>query len=193
LPMFLLQVVLAFTTVIGWLYGGYYYCNFIPVPQSMNGKDIGIYYIRCCVLPFTAVLFFALLAVINKRGSTPAGNPLAGKDHWLQLEKNILANTVENGLLFLFITLVLATYLDQSELKILPLYSSLWVFGRVFFNIGYRISFKYRSYGMLCNIIPCVFFMGLIFYFLFSRGFWGVETIGGCTKSQGGKNGKPEL
>ena len=191
--MLYLQVILAFTTVVGWLYGGFYHCSFIPVPESMSGWDIAIYYIRCCVLPFTIVLFFALFAVINKRGSTQALNPLGGKEHLLQLEKNILANTIENGLLFLFITMILATYLDQSEMKLLPLYSSLWVIGRVLFNIGYRISFKYRSYGMLCNIFPCVFFMGLILYFTYSRGFWGVETIGGCTKSQGIKGGKLEL
>ena len=195
LPMFLLQAALASILTVGWLYGGYYYCDFIPVPKSMGVRDIWVYYTRCCVLPCAVVLFFSIFAVMNKRGSTPAANPLAGKEHFLQVEKNILTNTVEQIMLFLLISIVLVTYLDQSEMKILPLFASHWVIGRILFNIGYRLGFQYRSFGMVCNIFATVFFFGLAFYFVYSRGYWfGLVTTTSATGTrQGASNTKGEL
>lgn len=193
--LLLLQLVLATAFSVGWLYGGYYYCDFIPVPKSMGVKDIWIYYTRCCVLPCAVVLLLSLHAVINKRTNAPAGNPLAGMEHTLQVEKNILTNTVEQIILFLSISLILATYLDQSEMKILPLYSSFWVIARLLFNIGYRMGPQYRSVGMLCNIESSAFFLGLVIYLVYSRGFWfGVPTItSGTGSGQTVMNAKPEL
>ena len=73
--------------------------------------------------------------VARKRGSIPALNPLSGNEHFLLKEKNILANTVEQALVFLMLSLVLTTYLDPSEMKIIPLYSLQWVVGRILFQI----------------------------------------------------------
>ncbi len=187
--VFLIEFVLAAILTSGWLYGGYYFCDFIPVPETMELKNIWIYYTRCCILPCIFALFFSIFAVASKRGSTAALNPLGGKDHLILLEKNILSNTVEQILLFFLISAVLITYLSQYEMKLLPLFSSIWVIGRILFNIGYRIGFQYRSLGMLCNLFSTTYFIGVICYFVYSRGFWSGIVVTACGASGNGADG----
>ena len=171
LPIFLPQLVLSVAVTASVLYGGYYMCDCIPVPLSNDLGDKLTFYIRCCVFPCAVLLFCSIMGVANKRGSTPAANPLAGKDHFLVVEKNFLMNTVEQTLVFLMITLTLTSYLDASEMKILPIYSILWFAARIFFRIGYGINPRYRYFGMLISMGTSVIFISVLFYLAYTRGF----------------------
>lgn len=190
IPVFLPQIALAIVLTTGWLYGGYYHCDCIPVPQSSDLKDGLIYYIRCCVFPCGLVLLFSLLAVMSKRVSTPSANPMAGKEHILQMEKNILMNTVEQIMLFLMVALVLVTYLDTFEMKIIPILAAHWVIGRILFNIGYRMGPQYRSLGMASNTMATIFSIGLSCYLVYTRGFmYGISDV--STIGAAGSPGTP--
>lgn len=169
--------VLGIFALIAILYGGYH-CDCIPVPSSSDFGDKLTYYIRICVFPCSVVLYLTIMAVAVKRGSSRVVNPLAGKEHKLMMQKNILANTLEQTLAFLMITLVLTTYLESAEMRIIPAYSALWVVGRFFFWLGYP---SYRSFGMSFTLIPIPFFLGYIGYLMYTRGLmYGVpSSIGG--------------
>lgn len=181
LPVFATQVFLSAALCFGVLYGGYYFCDCIPVPRSSDLGDKLTYYIRCCVFPCSVVLCIAIQSVANKRGQSMAANPLAGREHKVVLEKNVLTNTVEQTMLFLMITLVLTTYLNAAEMKIIPLYSVLWVIGRVFFRIGYAIHPRYRSFGVVTTLFTAPIFLILVGYLMYTRGFmYGIpsEAVG---------------
>lgn len=179
IPIFLPQLALSFVATFSVLYGGYYMCHSIPVPKSSSLEDKFTFYIRCCVFPCAVLLFLAIMGVANKRGSTPAANPLAGMDHHLVVEKNYLTNTVEQTLVFLMINLTLTTYLDASEMKILPIYTLLWLVARFFFRVGYGINPKYRSFGILISVEASAVFIGVIFYLMYYRGFLVYSCSGG--------------
>ena len=106
-----------------------------------------------------------------KRRYTDAENPLAGKEHLLQTEKNVLTNTVEQLHIFLLLVVTLTTYLEPSEMRIIPLYSLAFITGRVLFMIGYSISPRYRSVGMGTNFILSFFFIGYAIYLMYLHGF----------------------
>lgn len=176
LPLLLTQALLGVALCFGVLYGGYF-CDCIPVPKSDDFGDKLIYYIRCCVFPCSVTLFLAIVAVSIKRGQSAAINPLAGKEHEIYFEKSVLTNTVEQTILFLMITLALITYLDGAEMKIIPLYSILWVIGRILFRIGYGIHPMYRSFGMLSNFVSALFFLCVVGYLMYTRGFmYGIRS-----------------
>ena len=170
IPVYIAEAVTGVILTVGIFYGGFYLCDSIPVPRSGTFADSMTYYIRCCVFPCCLVVFAAILLVARKRGSTPALNPLSGNEHFLLKEKNILANTVEQALVFLMLSLVLTTYLDPSEMKIIPLYSLQWVVGRILFQIGYGINPLYRSLGMIMNILATFLFIGVVSYLIYTRG-----------------------
>lgn len=189
-PLLLTQMVLSVALCFVVLYGGYYFCDCIPVPKS--DEDKLTYYIRCCVFPCSVTLYLTIIAVSLKRGQSGAVDPLAGKDHLVQFEKNVLTNTVEQLILFLTITLALTTYLDGAEMKLIPLYSVLWVIGRILFRIGYGINSKYRSFGMFTNLSSSLFFLCVVGYLMYIRGFmYGIPSEI-ATRVGGASDGTPK-
>ena len=171
LPLYLLQTLIALTVTVTILYGGYYYCHSIPVPRSNDFVEKLLYAARCCTFPQAVFLLVAILRVGAKRGSTSALNPLAGKEYLLQAEKNVLANTVEQLIVFLLLVVALTTYLEPAEMRIIPLYSLAFIVGRILFMIGYSINPKHRSIGMGINFYLSFFFIGYIIYLMYLRGF----------------------
>ena len=188
--LLIFQTLLALATLVFIFYGGYYYCPSLPVPASNDFTSKLIYTLRC-VFPPLVVLEAAILLVGNGRRTSKAVNPLAGVDHLIQLQKNFLANTLEQFLVFMVCTLVLITFLDTpEEMRLVPLYTTAFVIGRILFRVGFGISWRYRTWGMHMNLHSTVFIIALITYFMFTRGFmFGLEaTAVPSGTSTGGKN-----
>lgn len=171
IPFYLLQLCLAVTITVTVLYGGYYYCDYIPVPRSNEFSEKLLYTLRYCTFPQAIFVMVAIFRVGSKRGSSPAMNPLSGNEQYVQTEKNVLMNTVEQLLCFLLFMLALTTYLEPLEMRIVPLCSLAFIIGRFLFMIGYSFSPKYRSTGMSVNFFVSFFCIGYIIYLIYTRGF----------------------
>ena len=191
-PIFMVQVGSALALTISVLYGGYHYMyDYIPMPASNDLEDKLTFFIRYCVFPCAVLLFLSIMDVVFKRGMSAAVNPFAGKEHLVAFKQNCLTNTVENTLVFLMLALTLTSYLDADEMKIIPVYTTLWLAGRVFFRIGYSIHFILRAFGFAITVFSTVLNTGYVFYLMYHRGF-----LCGIRSSQGGYGvgtGKPEL
>ena len=189
--LIIITLVLALATVVTIFYGGYYFCPSLPVPASMDFTSKLIYTVRC-IFPPLMVLQVAIMLVGKGRRFSKAINPLAGQDDLIQLQKNFLSNTLEQFVVFMVSTLVLITFLNTpEEMRLVPLYTTAFIMGRILFRIGYGISWKYRGVGMHINFQSAWFITGLIVYFMFTRGFmFGLDTttVPSGTNSSGGKN-----
>ena len=175
--LWLAQLLAAVVTMLVIFYGGYYFCPSLPVPTSMDFTSKLIYTVRC-IFPPLLMLQVAILVVINARRSLGVANPLAGQDNLIQLQKNFLSNTLEQFVVFMVCTLVLITFLNTpEEMRLVPLYTTAFVIGRILFRIGYGIGWIYRACGMQINFISTWFIIGLTIYFMFMRGFmFGLDT-----------------
>jgi hypothetical protein len=113
-------------------------------------------------------LFIAIFAVINRRISTIAVNPMDPRGYALvEQRQRILQNTLEQLIIKLILSLILCTVLRSNELIILPVFTILFVLGRLTCALGYP---SYRSFGMAMNVISVVFVTILIGYRLFVEG-----------------------
>ncbi len=176
LPLFLTQVVISLVLLVTIFYGGYYHCDSISLPASSDFSDKLEFSLRWCAFPFAVILMYTIMGVSSKRGSTPASNPLSGNEKFLQTEKNILLNTLEQMVLAFFIVLSLTVYLDQSAMKLVPIYMVSFIVGRALFTVGYKISPRFRSCGMVLNIGSTFITFGVIGYTIYSRGLWTTGT-----------------
>ena len=176
LPVFMVQLLTAIALLVTIFYGGYYHCNSISLPSSNEFSDKLQFSLRWCAFPFAVILMFTIMGVSNKRGSTPAANPLSGNDHLLQVEKNILTNTLEQIVLAFFIILALTVYLEDSEMKLVPIYVLSFIAGRALFISGYKIGPQFRSCGILLNLGSTVLMLGVIGYTIYSRGLLAAST-----------------
>ena len=170
LPAFIAQMLTALAVLVTIYYGGYYYCDFIPLPASNDFSSKLQFALQWSTFPFAVILFYTTLQVVYKRMTSLAANPLSGKEDNLQLEKNILTNTLEQTAIALILVLALTVYLEQAEMKLVPLHVVTFVVGRTLFIIGYKISPTFRSSGSLTNIGSTFLILGLIGYFICSNG-----------------------
>ncbi len=145
-----------------------------------SGRALPVYARPCsrlciqCLYPMILVVLVNFIAVVLCRADPKVYNPLAGHDqgHKIQSYKNILTNSVEQFLISSVLMLVYASMTTCAEgLKIIPVYSFLFVLARILFVFGYSKSPKYRSFGMSINIIittALAMFIGYNYYRNFS-------------------------
>ena len=113
-------------------------------------------------------LLFAIYAVISRRVSTIAINPLDPKGQiFVEQRQRILQNTLEQFVVKVILSLTLCTILESNELILLPVFTFLFLLGRLTFALGYP---KYRSFGFIMHITSNTFVIGLISYRLFING-----------------------
>jgi hypothetical protein len=148
-------------------YGGYYYGDFIPAPEPNTTLATRLVYALRCSFPPLLVLIGYILKVGNARKNKGALNPLDGKEDRILCESKILANTLEQFVVYLVTSLVLSTFLDGQELRLVALYSAVFVLGRFLFRMGYPTK---RSYGMFLNFASTFFICGVVIYLTFTRG-----------------------
>ena len=165
-----IQILVGTLIVVLVLYTGYYHGNFIPVPVSTDLASRLAFALRCS-LPMVVVLFAAIVLVAIKRAATAAVNPLSGNEGIVQLEKNVLSNTFEQFVISFTLMMIAATYLDSPQmLKLLPLYSFLFVVGRILFRIGYGINPLFRTVGMSITFNATIIIFGVVIYSTLSKG-----------------------
>lgn len=196
LPLFLLQSVIGILTVHIALYIGYYHGDFIPVPSSMDIASRLAFGLRCS-LPMVMVLLGSITLVMSKRAISAAVNPLSGNEGMVELEKNVVANTVEQFAMGFPLMMIAATYLDSPQtLKLLPIYSFLFVLSRILFRIGYGIKPRLRSVGMSMTLYATTIMFGVVIYFMLSKGLlYGLQerTLDSTSSLPGFSASKEEL
>ena len=142
-----------------------------------------------CSLPPVATLIFAISAVIAGRVKNP--NPLAGKEHLVQLQKNILTNTLEQFTVYFTTSMVLACYLQGPEMRLVALYAMAFTVGRILFNIGYRIGWVHRAAGIGVMAYSLLTVLVITVYTIAGVGFFGTVEV--ASSSPGGMAGNDEL
>ena len=169
LPLFFTQFFAGFVCIVATLYIGYYHCDFIPVPPSTDLIHRLAFALQC-TLPMELVVFVAIQVVSVRRAVTAAVDPLSGNEGVLQLDKSFLSNTLEQFAVGFTLVMIASTVLVTTEqLKLIPLYSFLFVLSRIAFRIGYGIRPNLRTFGMSINL-QIVWYMQILLLYLFLTG-----------------------
>jgi hypothetical protein len=119
-------------------------------------------------LPGLLALLISVLHVGSIRYS--GGQKLSDNDSRLKLARRILTNTVEQLLLSAGSQIILATYLPEDRLKILPLIAVTFFVGRLTFLIGFLYAPHFRSFGFTLTIVPTIGALGYDLYFMLTLG-----------------------
>ena len=112
-------------------------------------------------VPAVALLVYLIVDVGISRRNTGVVYPVAERKDpdSLAVRRSVLQNTIEQLLLHSPSMLVLATYLRPDQLKLIPLLSSLFVIGRIWYRAGYIDPSNLRTNrasGMGLTIFPSV-------------------------------------
>ncbi|XP_077996707.1 transmembrane protein 79-like [Glandiceps talaboti] len=119
------------------------------------------------VLVFLAGIFY----VANTRFLTRQINPLVKKDiELLDIPLRYTQNTLEQLIISLVGKWILASYMDEVGMKLIPVLVFLFVFARIVFWIGYTIDPMFRGVGfamtmqqntgLVCYAVYCIVVYG---------------------------------
>ena len=160
------QLLFATTFSLSTLLGGYRYLTNIPVPGEDFSSKLK-YTIQCTSFFISAVLF---LTVVNFSFKKLLLKEICSTEKVLQRERNILTNTIEQTVLFFFLVLSLPAHLNSDQMRLVPLYSVLFVSGRLMFIAGYSVDTDYRGFGIMTNFLSAMLIMGYVGYLCLS--YW---------------------
>ncbi|KAI1279040.1 hypothetical protein HDE_14117 [Halotydeus destructor] len=117
--------------------------------------------VRYWILPMVWIVL-AIFNVGRGRGKHNALNPLTANEPLVQVQKNILTNSIEQTLFTFGVQLSMLPYLTADQvLKFIPLINVLFFVGRFLFAIGYP---NYRSTGFGMTHFPTLFACMWTFY-----------------------------
>lgn len=110
-------------------------------------------------------ILFALFGVLKVRGTSNAVDPInGGSENLTEVPNRILRNTVEQYFLHMTGLLMLATILEPSSLKAIPILVGLFLLGRFTFWFGYTRSPFNRSFGFMTTLVPTLVMYGYCVY-----------------------------
>ena len=140
-----------------------YWCSdYIPSPPSTNVSGRFLYTVRC-VLPMFITFLFALGGV--GMSNTPTESLLT---RYVRLEMSIVAATLEQMMAAVLLMFIGTAYFyTAGMLKIIPVYSMVFITGRVLSRIGHNLSPLCRKVGYEINVVSTLAFLCIIFYLIF--------------------------
>lgn len=127
---------------------------------------------ECLVFPAT---FFLVVVVRlgSQRFGNPSDNPLkvVANSESMKINLRVLSNTHEQLVIFTSNIFALSIFLPALYLSLLPIYSAVFVLGRIMFWVAYKHNALWRAPGFAMGILPAVIGLGYCCIVLLVRAF----------------------
>ncbi|XP_078279979.1 uncharacterized protein LOC144607181 [Rhinoraja longicauda] len=160
---------------IPWiLYGLYVFVPFDPPPCPDLTSRI-TYTLRCNIVAITPVLLGVVVGSLSRLCST-AIDPLDTNVRAVLIHQRYVGNSIEQFLIYFINMVVMATYLHQEHLKIIPILSGLFAVARLLYWVTAGLGSAYRGFGFGLTFFPtlamlayncyCMYELGLDHYFI---------------------------
>ncbi|CAH1044897.1 MAPEG family protein [Halomonas sp. TD01] len=117
--------------------------------------------IMCLVFPVT-LFFLMIVRVGSQRFGNLSADPTKceANTEGMKVDLRVLSNTHEQLMIFAINILALSALMPYQFLSLLPIYSGVFVAGRVIFWVGYRRNVLWRAPGFAMSTLPAVIGVG---------------------------------
>ena len=88
----------------------------------------------------------------------------------MEIRLRYLQNTIEQFLLYLFSLVILATYLSEENMHLVPLLVVVFSIARLLFAVGYSIDPHKQVVGFVMTFYPTIMVVTYCLYCLFMYG-----------------------
>ena len=142
----------------------------MPHPDGAGVVERVVYALRWQTLSILAV-FWGVHTVGWQRFSSTAIDPMSSDgDLSGTVGAKFLQNTLEQYLLHLPAQLILASFIEGAQIKIIPILVLLFVAGRVAYWFGYNHDSMHRGFGYSLTFLPTSATLLYCFFSLFVKG-----------------------
>ncbi|XP_069784229.1 transmembrane protein 79-like [Narcine bancroftii] len=160
---------------IPWIIYGLY--MFVPIesPPCPDLTSRITYTLRCNIIAISPVLLGVVMGSLSRLCST-AIDPLDTNVRAVLIHQRYVGNSIEQFTIYFINMAVMATYLHQEHLKIIPILCGLFAVARLLYWITAGLSSAYRGFGFGLTFFPtlamlayncyCIYELGLDHYFI---------------------------
>lgn len=138
----------------------------ISVPPLPTLTDRLVYTLR--FQSFSCLTLIAGIELVAiTRFHTTAIDPINGRgEHHVAVAARYLTNTLEQFIVSFVGQMILATYLQEQQMKVIPILVLFFVFGRIAFYFGYKQSYLKRTVGFVATFGVSIILWVVIVYFV---------------------------
>ncbi|NXY82647.1 TMM79 protein, partial [Alcedo cyanopectus] len=134
------------------LYGAYAFLPFDAPPLPSAAARL-LYALRCAAFA-TVPVVLGMMVVGISRLCSQALEPLAELHREVETHRLYVSQSTQLFVLYFFNLAVLATYLPQELLKLVPLLTGLFAISRLIFWLSYAFGSSFRAFGFSLTFLP---------------------------------------
>lgn len=139
------------SVVLSFVFYILYFFTPFPLPPLPTVTDRIIFTLRCQTFPCLCVMAAIMMTSLARYFSI-AIDPINGNgEHLVALKVRFLTNTLEQFVVSFVGQLILTTFLNENQMKAIPILALFFVFGRITFYLGYSASYLKRTVGYVAT------------------------------------------
>uniref|UniRef100_A0A3Q2QZZ0 Transmembrane protein 79b n=1 Tax=Fundulus heteroclitus TaxID=8078 RepID=A0A3Q2QZZ0_FUNHE len=154
------------------VWGGYVFLPFDA--PLLDGAPLRLVYtLRCSVFAAVPIVLGWLVLGVSRLRSG-ATQPVTGEDveeaelQEVTVHRRFISDSASLFLIYFLQLVVLAMYLSQEQLKLVPLLTIVFAFGRLAYWVAAAFGSTIRGFGFGLSFLPSVAMMVANFYFIFT-------------------------
>ncbi|XP_020847196.1 transmembrane protein 79 [Phascolarctos cinereus] len=147
------------------LYGAYAFLPF-DAPRLPTMSSRLVYTLRCGVFA-TFPIILGLLVYGLSLLCFSALHPFGEQQREVEIHRRYVAQSVQLFILYFFNLAVLATYLPQDTLKLLPLLTGLFAISRLVYWLTFAVGRSFRGFGYGLTFLPLLSMLVWNLYYMF--------------------------
>ncbi|KAM7134746.1 transmembrane protein 79 [Macrochelys suwanniensis] len=151
------------------LYGLYYLLPFEP-PLCPDLASRAAFALRCLLIAVVPSMLGVLFGALARLCSV-AIDPLDTRSRPVLLHRLYVTSSVEQFVVFGLNTVVLATFLAQEHLRLIPILAGLFSIGRCCYWISLHLGSAYRGFGLGLSFFPALAMTVYNLFCLYDLGF----------------------
>ncbi|XP_054148803.1 transmembrane protein 79 [Melozone crissalis] len=134
------------------IYGAYIFLPFdAPLLPTVSARLV--YTLRCATFATFPIVLGMIVSGISRLCSS-ALEPFGELQREVEIHRTYVSQSVHLFILYFFNMAVLATYLPQELLKLIPLLTGLFAISRLIFWMSYAIGRSFRAFGFSMTFLP---------------------------------------
>ncbi|NWW61052.1 TMM79 protein, partial [Ifrita kowaldi] len=134
------------------VYGAYVFLPFdAPLLPTVSARLV--YTLRCAAFATFPVVLGMIVSGISRLCSS-ALEPFGELHREVEIHRTYVSQSIHLFILYFFNMAVLATYLPQELLKLIPLLTGLFAISRLIFWMSYAIGRSFRAFGFSMTFLP---------------------------------------
>uniref|UniRef100_W5M2X4 Transmembrane protein 79-like n=1 Tax=Lepisosteus oculatus TaxID=7918 RepID=W5M2X4_LEPOC len=163
----LCSVLASLLVLPGILYGLYFYLP-LESPLCPDLASRLVFAIRCCVVAAVPLLLAVSAGGVDLGLCTSASlDPLEPCPRGPALQQRFVAGSVEQLALYALNLVVMATFLPQEQLRVVPILAGLFVVGRLAYWMCLHMCSSGRGFGSGLTVFPLLAMMVFNLFYLF--------------------------